>query len=60
MTYSLIGFSAAAIYALTGYLLGRRLFHDRTKPFKEGASVLFGRKRVRQRKCSGAADGKID
>ena len=36
MIFSLIGFSAAAIYALTGYLLGRRLFHDRTKPFEEG------------------------
>jgi ABC-type uncharacterized transport system permease subunit len=35
MTYSLIGFSAAAIYALTAYLLGRRLFHDRTKAFDE-------------------------
>jgi len=36
MTYIFTGFFAAAIYSLTGYLLGRRLFHDRTKPFNEG------------------------
>jgi ABC-type uncharacterized transport system permease subunit len=35
MTYIFTGFFAAAIYSLTGYLLGRRLFHDRTKPFNE-------------------------
>lgn len=36
MTYIFTGFFACAIYALSGYLLGRRLFHDRTKPFVEG------------------------
>lgn len=36
MTQIFTGFIACAIYALTGYLLGRRLFHDRTKPFVEG------------------------
>ena len=36
MTYIITGFLACAIYALSGYLLGRRLFHDRTKPFSEG------------------------
>lgn len=36
MTYIFTGFFACAIYALSGYLLGRRLFHDRTKPFSEG------------------------
>ena len=30
MTYIFTGFFACAIYALSGYLLGRRLFHDRT------------------------------
>ena len=35
MIHITTGFFAAAIYALTGYLLGRRLFHDRTKPFYE-------------------------
>ena len=47
MTYIIIGFFAAATYALTGYLLGRRLFHDRTKPFSEGGLtksriIIFG------------------
>lgn len=36
MTTIFTGFFASAIYALSGYLLGRRLFHDRTKPFSEG------------------------
>jgi ABC-type uncharacterized transport system permease subunit len=36
MTHILIGFISVVLYALTGLLLGRRLFHDRTKPFEEG------------------------
>ncbi|WP_455199625.1 cytochrome C assembly family protein [Kaarinaea lacus] len=36
MTYIFTGFFACAIYALTGYLLGRRLFHDRTSPLSDG------------------------
>ena len=36
MPYIFTSFLACAIYALTGYLFGRRLFHDRTKPFHEG------------------------
>lgn len=36
MTSIFTAFLACAIYALSGYLLGRRLFHDRTKPFTEG------------------------
>lgn len=36
MPYIFTSFFACAIYALTGYLFGRRLFHDRTKPFEEG------------------------
>jgi len=35
MTYIITGLIAAIIYGLTGYLLGRRLFHDRSRPFYE-------------------------
>ncbi|NOX75440.1 MAG: cytochrome c biogenesis protein CcsA [Gammaproteobacteria bacterium] len=36
MTQIIIGFFAIVLYALTGLLLARRLFHDRTKTYSDG------------------------
>jgi len=36
MTQILFGFIAIALYSASGYLLARRLFHDRSKPLETG------------------------